>query len=442
MKPMYLFLRITLPYVMRIFFRRILTLNSQKTFRTRTIFVSNHPSAFLDPLVAGNFQRAIFYFMVRSDVFKPWLRPITWASHMVPIYRLLEDGKESLEKNNESFSEAIKILKNNHSLIMFGEGYTDNVFIRSLKPIKKGPARIAFSAMVATDWKLDILVQPTGLNYAHPKYFRSDIVLSFGKIINLLDYKELYLENPAKAQTKLIRDIEKQIQSQITYVHDKSLAPFVENIQIITHKGMNHLHHDDRIPLTERYHYSKKVASFVNENYNAENENWKELNSGLSQYFIDQKKEKVNENWVYQFEKSKNKNFAFRFLYLIFLFPVFLVGLIHNLIPYLLVKFFVEKTFKRDVFWSGVKLLLGAPIFTLYNLPAIWLFHHYVYESYLLGIAYLLIVPAISLVIGHGYFEKLKDTIKILKTPKTLIEKFAVRRKILLDKISKIGLGF
>lgn len=440
MRPMYFFLRIVLPYLMRVFYRDVKTLNSQKKFKTRTIFISNHPSAFIDPLVVANFQWPIFHFMVRSDVFKPWLKPITWASHMVPIYRLAEDGKENLDKNAESFRAAIEILKKKNSLIMFGEGYTDDVFIRSLKPIKKGPARIGFSAMVKTNWELDILVQPTGANYGHPKYFRTDVLISLGDVIHLKDYKALYEESPAKAHTKLTRDIELAMQEQITYVKEKSLAPFVENIQILTRKGMNHFHHDRSLGLENRWRYSKNLAKYFNANYNAEDVRWQELKTDVEGYFKDEKKEKINENWVYAFSKSKSKNLALRFLYLLFLLPVFLVGLVHNLIPYVLVKTLVEKIFKRDVFWSGVKMLLGGFVTTLYNLPVIWLFHSYVYPSYWLGFLYFLTVPALSLIIGHAYFEKLKDTVKILKVSKPTLEKFANRRKILLQKIADLGM--
>ena len=257
-----------------------------------------------------------------------------------------------------------------------------------------------------------------------------------------MDYKELYLENPAKAHTALTREIEKSLQEQITYVADKKLAPFVENIQKITQKGMNHFYHDDAIPLVDRYHYSQKTATFVNENFSAENANWTETKNLLENYFADEEKEKVNDNWVNHFSKHQNKNLLIRFFFLIFLFPTFILGAIHNLIPYVFIKAFAEKKFQREVFWSGVKLLMGAPFFVLYNLPFIWIFYHYIYDSYWLAIVYFLIVPPMSFILAHVYFAKLKDTIKVMRTPKTILEKFVARRKILLDKISKIGLGF
>jgi len=430
----------TIPYLMRVFFGIRKTLNSQNKSNTRTIFVSNHPSAFLDPIVAGASQKAIVHFMVRSDIFKKWLLPVTWASHMVPIYRLAEDGKENLEKNASTFREAINILRKNKSLLMFGEGYTDNEFIRSLKIIKKGPARIAFSAMVETNWSLDILVQPLGINYADPKYFKSDVLVSFGDIIHLHEYKELFLENPAKAYTALTRAIELSIQKQITYVSDVKLAPFVENIQKISRKGMNHFYHDDSISLVDRYHYSQKIATFVNENYSDSTKNWEEMKSLLSTYFLDEEKEKVNDNWVFTYSKNKSKNLGNRFLFLIFTFPVFVLGLIHNLLPYLFIKLFVEKKFERQVFWSGVKLLMGAPFFVIYNLPFIWIFYDLIYTNYWLAVLYFLIVPSLTFVISHGYYAKLKDTITLMKMPKTILEKFANRRKILAEKIADLGL--
>ena len=438
MRPVYFFLRVTLPYAMRIFFRKVVTLHSGKQFRERTIFVCNHPSAFIDPLAVANFQWAIIHFMTRSDVFKPWLRPITWACHMVPVYRLAEDGKENMEKNIGSFREAINVLRNKKALIMFGEGYTDDVFIRSLKPVKKGPARIGLSAMVDTKWEMDIMMRAAGVNYTHPKYFRSDVLLSMGKIIHLKEYKTLYEENPNRAITQLTRDIEKALQEEITYVRDKSLAPFVEHIQMITRLGMNQFCYDRSLALQERFEYSRNLAREVNQHYNPDNTEWTILRSELANYFADQEKAKIDENWVYDYSKKKSRSIGLRFLFLLFGFPLFLLGLVHGFIPYIITKLLVEKLFKRDVFWSGVKLLIGSTLGALYNLPVIWLFHDYVFPSYWLGFAYFIIVPPIAIVFAHNYGQKLRDTARIMKADPALLEKFANRRKSLYEKTRKL----
>ena len=438
MRPLYLLLRFLLPYVMVIFYRKARAINGQRRFNAQTIFVCNHPSAFIDPLVAGNYQMPVLYFVTRGDIFKWWLKPITWASHMVPIFRKAEDGADSMEKNKDSFRYLRKVLMRKKSLILFGEGYTDNTFIRSLKIVKKGPARIGFDTMVESGWTEDIKVQAIGLNYSHPKHFRSDVVVSFGELIHLKDYKEIYEKSPSQAITQLTRAVQTSMQEQITYVDQKDLAPFVENLMILTRKGMNHFHHDASIPLLERHAYSKALATKVNETYDEGADYWKNLKAGVTAYFDKLNAAKVNENWVSKQANNTSKKTLGAFLQFFLLLPFTLVGLIHQFIPYILIKRFVEGRFKRDVFWSGVKLLVGAALSTIYNFAFIFLFYAYVYPSYWLAVAYFLIVPAVTGVIAYVQINKLKDAIAYKKANENQLKELAAERKVLLAEIAKM----
>lgn len=440
MRPIYGFLKIVLPYALRVMYRRTKTVDQQNKWKVRTIFVSNHPSAFIDPLNVASFQPPVVHFMTRSDVFKPWLKPITWSSHMVPIYRMAEDGSDSADKNADVFKDVQDVLIQGRSLILFGEGYTDDVFIRSLKPIKKGPARIGFQTMEATNWELDIKVQAVGINYTDPGKFRSDVLIANGKLISLLDYKDLYKENPNKAMTQLTREIQGEMRRVITCVNEKELAPFVEQIMCITRKGMNAYHYDSKYSLEERYRYSKALADQVNASFDNSDARWTSLREKLNQYFKDQKKEKINENWVHTFARTGGRSMALRVLYLLFVWPVFLLGLVHGLIPYLSVKYLVEKSFRRKVFWSGVKGILGSAVATLYNLPVIWLFYAYIYPSYWLGILYFLTIPALSGIIAYNYFQKFRDLFRQLKISKDRLKHFAERRRVLEDEIKALEL--
>lgn len=440
MRPLYFFLRITLPYALTVFYRRTKTLNAQKKFNAQTIFVSNHPSAFIDPLVVANYQRPILYFVTRGDIFSWWLSPITWASHMVPIFREAEDGADSHEKNKDTFSYLEKVLLRKKSLVLFGEGYTDNVFIRSLKPIKKGPARIAFDTMAASKWEIDIKVQPVGINYSHPKYFRSDMLLALGDCINLKDYKELYDESRAKAITALTREIQKQMRGLITCIDDKDLAPFLEHLLILSRKGMNHEYFDKEYSLEDRYQYSRKLASKINESYSEDDEKWAKLKEFAANYFESEKKDQIDENWVVAFNKSGKKNLASRALYFILGLPIALIGAIHNFIPYFLIKRFVEKTFKRDVFWSGVKIILGWVFAALINIPLIFIGYHFIYESYLVWLAYYFTVPALSGVFAYNYFKKLGDTRRFNKASEEKLKHYGKEREQLLNSMKELEL--
>ncbi len=440
MRPLYLLLRFLLPYVMVIFYRKSRSVNGQRRFNAQTIFVCNHPSAFIDPLVAGNYQMPVLYFVTRGDIFKWWLKPVTWASHMVPIFRKAEDGADSLEKNKDSFRYLRKVLMRKKSLILFGEGYTDNTFIRSLKIVKKGPARIGFDTMVECDWSADIKVQAIGLNYSHPKNFRSDVLVSFGEPIHLKDYKEVYDKNPSQAITQLTRAVQTSMREQITYVDQKDLAPFVENLMILTRKGMNHFHHNAKIPLLDRYTYSKELANKVNESYDDQAENWTKLKETVTNYFEKLKKNRINENWVHNFAENKTKKSIGALLVFLLCLPITILGLIHQFIPYIIIKKFVEGRFKRDVFWSGVKLLVGATLSTIYNFAFIFLFYSYVYPSYWLAVAYFLIVPAVSGIFAYVQINKLKDAIAYKKANENQLAELVIERKEILSEMEKMNL--
>ena len=440
MRPLYFILRILLPHAMSIFIRKRLTLNAQKTFKAQTIFVCNHPSAFLDPLVAANYQWPIFFFMTRGDIFKKWLQPVTWASHMVPIYRTEQDGNDSAEKNKDVFVKVRQVLKNKKSLILFAEGYTDNTFIRSLKTIKKGPARIGFGTMESSNWELDIKVQAIGLNYTDPSAFRSDVVVSMGELIYLKDYKALYQENPNKAITELTKTIAKSMQDQLTYIEDKTLADFLEHILILSRKGMNNDHFDKKELLLNRYEYSKKTATYINENYDESDSKWATLKADCLSYFNAQKKQKINEEWVYQYATNSRPNFALSLLLIILTLPITLLGIIHAAIPYLVVKKFIDNTFKRAVFRSGVKLMLGPVITLIYNIPFIFLFYDYIYPSYWLGISYIVIVPAYAGLFAYIIIRRIKEHYAYRLANKNSLAEFAKTRAKLIEKIKDLKL--
>jgi hypothetical protein len=295
--------------------------------------------------------------------------------------------------------------------------------------------------MVECDWSADIKVQAIALNYSHPKHFRSSVVVAHGDVIHLKDYKEIYDESPSLAITKLTRAVQTSMQEQLTYIEQKDLAPFLENILILSRKGMNHFHHDASIPVEKRYYFSQRVANKINAEYKEEDPKWKSLSEGMSSYFKRLKKEKINENWVHRYSQTKSKKSSLLFIQFLLTLPITIIGLVHQLIPYLLIKRFVENTFKRDVFWSGVKLLLGATLSTLYNLVFIFLFYAYVFPSYWLAIGYFLIVPVLTGMVAYIQINGIKDAIAYKKASESILQEFTAEREGLLAEINELGLS-
>ena len=437
MRLFYLFLFFSLRLSTRMYFRRRDTFNSPKGFLGRTIYVSNHAASFMDPLLVAAFRNPIVFFMTRSDIFKPLLKPILWASHMIPIYRQL-DGDDTKGKNQEVFKRCTKILSAGRNLLIFGEGFTDDVFIRRLKPIKKGAIRIGFIALEEMNWKKKVYIAAVGCNYSEPNYMRSDILISTSDKICLNEYELEFKRNPNKVISDLTKLVELKMKEQITHVEDKNWAPFHENVMQLTRKGMNSVNYDTNHSLKDRWRYSQNLANWMNDRNLEENTELFELKSDVEGYFSLLKRFKLQERFVFDFQLSSNGGKLKELLFLLFMWPFAIVGAIHCLPSYLFVKRFTEKSFKRKVFWGSVKMLMGKAVIGIVNIPFIFLFYKFVYPSYLMSFGYYLVVIPFCGVIAYLYKRNLIDYKTKNMIHKMDISKVISKRKLLIEKIYKL----
>jgi len=436
MRFFYMWMYVSLKYSIRIYFKKTAVVNAPKEIFGSTIYVSNHAASFMDPLTVASLRRPITFFMTRSDIFTKYVKPILWAAHMLPIYRQ-HDGEDTKNRNEEVFERCARVLKYGRNLLVFGEGFTDDVFIRRLKPIKKGAIRIGFTTLGILDWKKKIYIAAVGANYSKPNMMRSNVIVETSDKICLNDYKEAYLSNPGKTITDLTKTIEEMMQQCITHIEVAIDAPFHENIMGITRKGMHPTSVNKALPLVSRHKYSQKLAEFFNENKDLVHSELLPLREKLEKYNARLAKAKINDMDVVEKIQMGKLNFWKDRLKLTFLFPLTLLGILHCGVVYFLVKWWVEKSFKRKVFYGSVKLLLGMILMGLINIPVIFLFYHYLYPSYILGFIYYALIGFFFLA---AYISKMSWT--DLKRKKKIndlqLKELAQERVALLNEIEKV----
>ncbi len=436
MRIIYFLLKILLQYSFRIYFPVIRLVNAPKRFFGRTIYVSNHASSFFDPVVIGVLQRPIVFFMTRSDVFKAALQPILWSSHMLPIYRE-QDNEDTKGKNEAVFRKCNRILSYGRNLLVFGEGFTDDVFVRRLKPVKKGAARIGFGALEAMNWKKKIYMSAIGVNYGNPNYFGSELVISNSDRFCLNDYKDLYRENPARAINEVTKRVEKLMQDQLTHVADKDWVFFHEQICRLRRNGMHAIDSNRKIPLLTRWNNSRRLALWMNEQQLNENEALIRLKNDTDNYFRLLKRMRIEEQYVYEKAATGKLETGLDFASLLAGALFVPLGLVHFWAPYTLVKRFTEKTFKRPVFWSSVKVILGSLILTLWNIPLVWLLHAFLVKNGLVSLIYFLMLPFIGL-ITYYWFRRLKDYRTKKALQKMDLSAILEKRKQLMEQIERL----
>lgn len=435
MRPIYLILKISLNYSFSLFYKRVQTYNNKHPFFGSTIYVSNHPNSFMDPILIGGVNRPIVYFMTRSDVFKWWLKPILWAAHMLPIFRE-HDGKDTKNANQRSFNRVNRSLAKGRNILIFGEGFTDDIPIRSLKPVKKGAVRMGFQALDSIGWSKKIYICAIGVNYTDRNMMGSEVLLVNGERVCLNEYEAAYREAPNKTINEVTRLLEKAMQETVTYVKDKHWYSLHENIMQITRKGMNHENHDVSLALTDRWKYSQKLAGWINEQ-STENEHLEALKKDLESYFSLLRRMKLQDRFVLSKEQPSLHNRSKELLILLFLWPLAAIGAIHGIIPYFVARKFTEKAFRRKVFWGSVKLMLGKLFGTLYNLPIIIAVTHYFFPYQWMGWVYYFIIPLLcycTYIYAHALREYRIKGLMI----KADVSGFTDRRRALAQRIAEL----
>ncbi|HDY86689.1 MAG TPA: hypothetical protein ENH82_01065, partial [bacterium] len=303
----YAFFYVAIGIAIRIFFKNVKLRNHHNVLSDKPlIIVSNHPSAFMDPLVHSIFVKYPLYYLARADVFSSkfgaW---IAKKSHMAPIYRKVEDGVDSLKRNDEVFDECYRLLANNKTILLFGEGLTDDTFVRRIKPLKKGTVRIALGVENKYDFNLGVNIVCAGLNYSNPSEFRSDILISFSEPIDVRRYKKLFEENSNKAMRMLNEEIYKRIKNEVVYLEDENLDEFFEQLLIISGKGMSNKTVNNNHKLVDRWKYSVDLANKINQLNNEDKLFVAGLKEETSGYFKKLNNINVDDSSVYEFGSAK-----------------------------------------------------------------------------------------------------------------------------------------
>lgn len=378
----------------RLFFKRVRIINFSRIGEGRTIFVSNHPAAFMDPLAIAIYCKNVFYFMVRADVFKPLFKPVFSLSHMIPIYRQL-DGGDTQEKNRLVFRKTSEIIRKGKNILIFGEGFTDEVFIRRIKPIKKGAFRIGFSALEEMNWEHKVCVVGLGCNYTEPNWARSELLISSSRHICLNDYRKEYENNPSGIISLLTKQLEQYMKDQITHVENIDWLEFHEQCMMISRNGMNIECFNENSSLEERHMYSQVLAKKINEKSEEQLANLEPLKAELVAHFSSLSSAGITENERF-LTATNTWGIGRKLVSLFLIFPFALFGFVHAGWLYFLVKRFVEKVFARPVFWGSSKLVILIFALGIFNIPFIFLIANY--------FSFLGVNPTLSLLIGLSHY--------------------------------------
>ena len=328
------------------FFRRISSqhVNNIPT-DTPVIFVSNHPNTMIDPLVVGTTCNRKLFFFAKStlfnNLFSKWLLP---KLQLVPVYRKQDDPSQT-NKNQDTFEKGFQILKNNGAFLIFPEGVSTGD--RTLSKIKTGAARIGFGAMVKNNWDLDITMIPVGLSYSNAIKFKSNVIVRYGTPINLKEFKNQYDLDEFKIVNQLTDQIETALNKLTTNVNDLASEEIVKALELIYKKELMTDLGLDLKNKSDDFSATKGLVNGVEWYFRNKPRKVEEFKEKFQNYQNHLKLLKLKD----EFLDPTNKSITFFeriqiVTYLILGFPIYLYGIINNIIPYKLPRL-IAKQFAR-----------------------------------------------------------------------------------------------
>ncbi|MCU0421492.1 MAG: 1-acyl-sn-glycerol-3-phosphate acyltransferase [Bacteroidia bacterium] len=218
------------------------------------MLVANHPNAFLDPLIIAAFLKRPTHFLARGDVFNiKGLSSLISTFHVLPVYRISE-GKENISKNFETFDVCFEVFKKEGMVLLFGDGLCENNW--RLRPMKKGPARLAKMAWLSDTPARNLKVVPVGLTYEHFSGGGKSAVVAFG---NPFDMKVIGVNPESPQFTQLFNEYLSNQLSQLAFTNETMTPNNIEHHQLMSQWIT--LEKSDNFNLSDLHQFASMVPS-------------------------------------------------------------------------------------------------------------------------------------------------------------------------------------
>lgn len=349
----------SLYYSFRIFFRHVYVSGLEHIPRDKPVMLaSNHSNSFLDGVVINKALHRVIKIFVRGDVFNhPVANKVLRQMRLFPIFRQ-RDARNNAElarkKNKESMDEAFGYLQKKYALLIFSEAAAS--MAKTLLPIKKGTAGIAFEMEERSGKTFDLHIVPTGVNYSFFKGLRKDVMVQFGESIRVQDWVDQWERAPQETVSQLSAELENRMRSQIICVDE---SEYLSESEILLEMARNECPHHplrQRRQSPERFQSEKAAAEFANHIFKKENRSRSEGRAVI--------------RYIDLLRDHQQNDIAFapaHYLWLkILLFPLMLVpaliGLLSNGLCWFLSWKLTERLAKNPIFYDSIHLGLQVII--------------------------------------------------------------------------------
>ncbi len=379
----------------KLFFAKVVVKNQFKIpSKGPLIFVANHGNMILDPgMVRFSCKRNLHYLAKHTLFNNPLVSWIFKNANAIPVYRK-EDDPSLVTKNEETFDESIKLFEEGKCLILFPEGISISPY--AILKIKTGAARIALNAEVKNNFTLNLKIIPVGINYSDPQSFKSDVYIHYGDPISIGDIKNFSNKEYKNAVDSITKEIEDSLLSLTTNLS------FIEMQDTISYLGImykNELFLKNLLGKHKKYDdftITKDMIDAVEWYLNKRPESKEYFESIVYKYMRYLERLKLDDRFIVSKENNRPKILPEKPLSALWFFtqlPIYVYGLINNVIPYNISINEVNIRKIDDVEVAQYKFFLGGAIFILFYIIQTGTIYYFTGSGLITLLYFLLLIP-------------------------------------------------
>ncbi|MEP2026815.1 MAG: 1-acyl-sn-glycerol-3-phosphate acyltransferase [Reichenbachiella sp.] len=397
------------------------------------IIVGNHPNTFMDPLILATLFKQRVGFLGNASIFvNSFVNAIFAYFRVIPVYRDKDVAPGEKIDNENTFRDCYKFLEANNSLMLFPEGTSYHEL--KLRKIKTGGARIALSVEQKNNYNLDVKIIPIGLYYSNPSKFRSKIYVNTGELISVKQFKDIYEKDEIAGVQALTQKIRESLESLTITTEDKEQEDLFFKVKRIYKeqliKGANTINN-------EEFELTKEIANaiqYFKVSFPNKFETIKTKIDRCSQ-LLDEFQTTAKHTKPLRSKLQKFSILISGTIYLIAGFPLYLYGLIQNLLPFRAPYWLAKKFTKEVEYYAPIMMSLGIIIFPAYYALSFIVFDAKLSSDPLILSLYFASLPLSGYYVLH-YYNFFRSGVSFLK-----IHNFINTKKDLLKELEQLKIS-
>ena len=362
-----------------LFYRKISVIEKETVPKTGpVIFTPNHQNALMDAIAILCTRDHQPVFVARADIFKkPAIIRFLHFLRILPIFRK-RDGGNASDNNQETFDLVMKVLDSKQSIGIMPEGIHNKY--KRLQMLQKGIFRLAMQVQEKHGNNPMVKIIPVGIEYANTNKFRSDLIIRYGKTIDVSDFYDLYVENPAKAFKQMQDVLFEKIKEGMINISNEEHYSTIEYLRVIYQKCCAKRLRLNLRNAEQRLYTQQTIIAALEKYAQTNKEEMSELSVAVEKY-----KSIINKfnlrDWVIERQPYSFFELLGRSIFSLFVSPFWILGMLFNYLPYKLTAY-ASRQIKDPQFLTSVQYVAGMILFPIYYLimavlmvifiPCIW----------------------------------------------------------------------